>query len=155
MLKVIPATPNGKPVHFEQYDVVGENGDLYAISIVTPALVHASFKSVTRTTAGTTIVTAPNLGGAIIISDIVVTSDKTNATNVTVRFTDGTNTINLLVGDSTNNSINLAIAFAGKVQGWKNARLEVVTTGNVTATVTCVYYKTKKSLDFQDWNARR
>ena len=46
-------------------------------------------------------------------------------------FTDGVETINIIVADSTNAPINLAIPFAGRWQGWRDARIDLITVNAV------------------------
>ena len=128
MLKIILADVDGTPAHFEGYDVEGEGREAIALVMTTVAGTHGLFKSVTRTTAGTSIVTAPTPSGAIVLTDLIVTTDKTNATSVTVQFTNGIDTIVIMTGDSTNAPVNVAISFTGRIAGWKDARLEVITT---------------------------
>ena len=123
--------------------------------VTNEALIHGSFKSVSRTTAGTTIIAEPDVGGSIILTDIIVSTDKTAGSSVTIRFTDGTNTIVVMKGDSVNAPFSIAIPLAGKWQGWKDARLEVVTVSTVDATVAAGYYKVASGLAFETWDAMR
>lgn len=118
---------------------------------------QGSFKSVSRTTAGTTILTQPIGEGTIILTDLIVTTDKVNGASVTIQFTDGTNTVVIMLAQVTDAPCNIAIPFTGHWQGWRSARLEVVTVGTVKATVACGYFKLPKSkaLEFSDWDARR
>lgn len=158
MLKVNLANRDGKQAHFEPYEII--NGDTssvesLALSVISVAQSHGTFKAITRTTAGTSIITTPTSKGSIVLTDLLVTSDKKPAATVTIRFTDDTNTVNLIIADATNNTVNLGHSFTGLVQGWQDARVEIVTTTDTTATITCVYYKTKEALDFIDWDARR
>lgn len=121
----------------------------------TLAIAHGVFKSAQRTTAGTTIITQPDNGGAIVITDLLISTDRTNATSVSLQFTDDTETINIFTGDSTNAPIALGHGFTGTVKGWKDARLEMVTVGAVTATVMAGYYKIKDGIYFAEWDALR
>jgi len=116
---------------------------------------HGVFKSVSRSTAGTTTITEPELNGSIILTDLIVSSDKTNASTVTIRFTDGTNTVNVAVFDSGNAPVATAISFTGLWQGWKNARLELVTVANVTVTTALGYLKVDEGLQYADWDNLR
>lgn len=117
--------------------------------------VHGVFKSATRTSAGTTIITTPRLGGSIILTDLILTTDKTTNSLTTVRFTDGSNTINVIVADSANAPINLALSFGGLWRGWQDARLELVTVQTVSATVALGYVKIDEGLKFADWDGLR
>lgn len=117
---------------------------------------HGVFKSATRTTAGTTIIVAPDTGGSIVLTDLIISTDKTNGTTTTIQFTDGSQTITLFSGDSTNNSINLAISFGGRWEGWMDSRLELVTAGgNVTATASVGYFKLSEGKQFSVWDKLR
>ena len=118
---------------------------------------YGSFKSATRTSAGTTIVSEPDGNGAIVLTDLIVATDKVNNATVTVQFNDGTHQIVLLTAHVTDAPCNLAIPFTGHFQGWQAARLEVVTVGNVKTTVSCGYYKISQetALPYDTWNAKR
>lgn len=119
--------------------------------------VLGTFKSTTRNSAGTSIVTQPDTDGSIYLTDLLITADRVNGATVTIRFTDDIDIINIFVADTTDAPVNLAIPFKGNWQGWKNARLEVVTTGNVTATVAVGYYKIPSNftLNYEPWDAKR
>lgn len=118
---------------------------------------NGSFKAVTRSAAGTTIITEPDLNGGIVLTDLIITTDKVALATVTVRFTDDVETINIITGNVNDAPMNLAISFAGRWQGWKNARLELVTVAAVTATVACGYFKVSENdvLSYSAWNAKR
>lgn len=116
---------------------------------------HGVFKSTSRTTAGTSTISEPELNGSLILTDLIVSSDKTNASTITIRFTDDTNTVNVAVFDSGNAPVATAISFTGLWQGWKNARLEMVTVANVTATAALGYLKLDTGLQYADWDNLR
>lgn len=119
------------------------------------AQAHGTFKSETRSAAGTSIITEPDPGHSIILTDLIISSDRVNAATFTVRFTDGTNTVNIFSGDVTDAPINLASPLSGRWQGWKDARVELVTVGLVTVTVSCGYYKVDTGLDYAEWDSLR
>jgi len=116
---------------------------------------HGVFRSASRTSAGTTAIVTPPPGGRIALTDLIITTDKTANSDVTVRFTDGTDTVDVMVADSANNTVNLAIAFAGNWEGWVDARLEMVTTQSVTATVAVGYMILATGLAFAEWDGLR
>ena len=126
-----------------------------ALSVIDPDSVFGQFKAANRTTAGTTIVTEPLLGGSIGITDLIVSADKVNLATVTIRFTDGTNTIILYRGVTTDAPINISIPIGGRFRGWSNARVELVTTGAVDASVTLGYIKYSEGLAFEAWDKQR
>jgi hypothetical protein len=120
--------------------------------------IHGSFKSVTNTGIETNVVTTPDGMGAIILTDLVLSCNKTNNATVVVRFTDGTETVDIYNGDASNNTINLAISFNGRWQGWQGARLELLTdTLGQVATAAVGYYKVRQSdaLPYTAWDALR
>ena len=123
----------------------------------THAQVAGVFKSKTLTAAGTVIVSEPDTGGCIVLTDLILTSDKTQSAVITVQFTDGTETIPIVEADITDAPINIATSFAGYWRGWRDARLELVITGglNPTATLAVGYFKLKTSLQYSDWDSLR
>ena len=155
MLKFILANIGGCPAHFEEYDVEGEGAEAIALVVTNVPQTHGLFKSVTRATAGTSIVTQPTIGGAIVLTDLIVSTDKRPLSTVTLRLTDDIETIVIMTIDSANAPVNASIPFTGRIAGWKDARLEVVTISDVTATVTCGYFKEQEGLGFSEWDAKR
>jgi len=115
------------------------------------------FKSAYRSSAGTTIIAAPSTGGAIVLTDLIVSCDKVNAATITVQFSDGVNTTILFLGTATDAPINISTAFAGRWRGWRDARLEMVTVGNIKCNVAIGYFKigSDLALSFTDWDAGR
>ena len=132
------------PVTKEPVLVTSNRGEAYGL-----------FKAVTRATAGTTIITDPEGGGSIILTDLVISAGKFSAGTTTVRFTDGTDTIDIVVMDNTDAPLALAIPFRGNWQGWRDARLELVTVNDVTVTVSAGYIKVDVGLDFAAWDGLR
>ena len=114
-----------------------------------------TFKAVTRTTAGTTIITEPDPGGSLILTDLLVSSGKFSSGSVQVQFTDGTDTVSIFDIDVTDAPIVVALPFAGRWQGWKDARLEMVTVLDPDATVAAGYVKIPAGIPFAEWDALR
>ena len=140
-------------------DVVGSDRTAHGNSLFAqaPYYEHSVFKSATRAALGTSIVVQPTSGESIVLTDLIVTSEKVATATVTVRFTDGTNTINIFVASINDSPVNMGIPFAGKWQGWRDARIELVTSHNSDTTVSCGYYKVPSAytMDFADWDALR
>jgi len=136
--------------------IADQNGNKVLIS-QTHAQVEGKFKAKTLTAAGTVIVAEPDTDGCLVLTDLILTSDKTQSAIITVQFTDGTNTIPIMVADMTDAPVNLATSFAGKWEGWRDARIELVITGGVnpTATLAAGYYKLHDSKLYDDWDAQR
>lgn len=115
------------------------------------------FRAVTRAAAGTSTLAAPDGDGAIVLTDLIITTDKVNAATVTIQWTDGVNTIVIVSARVNDAPCNLAIPFAGKWMGWSGARLDVVTVAGVNTTVSAGYFKVPgdKALAYAAWDAKR
>lgn len=136
--------------------IARQNGNMVLIS-QTHAQVDGRFKAKTLEAAGTVIVAEPDKGGCIVLTDFILTSDKTEGSVITVQFTCGVHTIPIIVADMSDAPVNLALSLAGKWEGWWDARLELVITGGVnpTATLAAGYYKLSDSKLFDDWDEKR
>lgn len=120
-----------------------------------PRSTYGYFTSVNRTSAGTSIVTSPASDGSMMITDLIISSDRKNSASVTVQFTDGIETVTIFSSDVTDAPANIALSMAGRWQGWRNARVEVVTVGTVNATVALGYTKVPFGLIYAEWDANR
>lgn len=149
----IIADASGKSIHTADPLVNPQDGPVLITE--TQASTHGTFKTANRTSAGTTAVATPLPGGSIILTDLIVTTDKVNGATLTLQFTDGTNAVIISRSILTDAPANFAIGFTGLWRGWKDGRLDMVTTGNVDATVTCGYYKSIESIDYATWDAQR
>lgn len=116
---------------------------------------HGVWQSVSVTGASTTIIAQPIPGGAIVITDIVVSSKKKAASTILIQFTDGSNTEVLMAPDIISDTANIVWSPKGLILGWKNARIEVVTDATFDATVTVGYVKLINSLTFSAWDGLR
>ena len=117
---------------------------------------HGLFKSATLGATGTVVIVQPPPSGRVRLTDLIVSTDKTAGSTVTLAFEDGTNTINIAVFDSANAPVSLAHTFAGKFEGWKDARVEmIVAGGNAAATITLGYIKFPEGIEFAEWDALR
>ena len=116
---------------------------------------HGVFQSVNRTSAGTTIITSPDAEGAIVVTDLILSAERAANSTVQIQFTDDTETEIIILTESADSTVNLAIPFVGLWQGWRDARLELVTTGAVNVTAALGYMKVPEGLVFSEWNALR
>ena len=116
-----------------------------------------TFKSANITTGTTTEITAPDTGGSIIITDIVIAADKVNNTTLVIQFSDGTDTALIIGPDTVNEAVNFSWSPKGRIQGWKDARIDVITGGAGTpaVTVTVGYIKVPVGISFAEWDALR
>jgi len=119
--------------------------------------VNTKFKSKTRVGAGTSTITSPTPGGAILLTDLIISTDKEANPNsqLTVFFDDETRTINIFDGFPSDAPINLAIGLHGAWTGWKNAALKMTTVLAVKATVVAGYIKIPNGLEYAAWDALR
>ena len=93
-----------------------------------------------------------------MLTDLLLSGEKINGGVVTVQFTDGSNTVIVVEGLVTDNTINIAHAFGGRWLGWRDARIDFVTsTANQDATMSVGYYFVQGEgvLSFADWDALR
>ena len=134
---------------------VGVDTHGHILVVETAARAHAVWNSVSVTAASTTIITQPISGGSIIITDIVLSAKKKAASTVLVQFTDGSNTEVLIAPDIINAPVNLSWSPQGLIQGWLDARLELVTDATFDATLTVGYIRVLKSDTFAVWDGNR
>jgi hypothetical protein len=122
----------------------------------TPSKEYSVFKSGTRTTDGTTIIVQPRSGEAIALTDLLVSAAKV-AGNLTIRFTDGTQTVNLYIIPLTDAPASFGMPFAGRWMGWRDARIEMVTSINGAAIVSVGYTRvpSEYTLSYAEWDAAR
>lgn len=122
------------------------------------ARVATHWKSVTHTTAATSTVAKALKGGALVMTDILVSGERINGGTVTVRFSDGVNLENITVSHVTDAPVNIATSLQGRCLGWKDAFIEVITSvSNQDATVTVWFYHVKGEgvETFADWDSNR
>jgi len=122
------------------------------------ARVATHFKVAATADAATTIIVSPKAGKALVITDIIVSQDKVASGAITLQFTDGTNTEILFKASTVDAPVALAHGFAGRMSGWKDARVEMISAGTNPATdVTIAYYHLggENVLTFDNWDAER
>ena len=113
------------------------------------------FKSQYRNTPGTTTITSPKTDGAIILTDMIITTDRVPNTRISIFFDDGTRTVTIVDGVPIDAPINLAMPFRGGWTGWKNATLKMTTGGNLKANVAVGYIIVPKGIEYEEWNKLR
>jgi len=129
-------------------------GDLH-LAVADCYPIKTRFKSTTRTAAGTSTITSPKKDGAILLTDMIISTDKVALSRLIVFFDDGIHTTPIYDGYANDAPINLAIAFHGGWTGWKNAALKMTTEKALKATVAAGYIKIPKGLDYKQWDALR
>ena len=133
----------------------GPGEDEPVLIVMSPAEAHGHFKSATLTAANTAIVVQPKPGKSIWITDIIVSGEKQAASDITVQFTDGSDTEVIVVIDQVDSSPNLAMNLTAYFRGWKDARVEMVTSGAGDATVTIGYIHSVDAPGYDEWAAKR
>ena len=119
------------------------------------------FKSVSWKAAQVdkTALAAPEADGSIEITDLIITTDKTNLGTVVLHWEDAGEVAETIITTVLSDlPIRLNMHFVGKVQGWQGASLYYTVAGaNSTGAITVVYVKHNKidSLPYAEWDARR
>jgi Tfp pilus assembly protein PilW len=125
----------------------------------TAADINTRFKSATHTDAGTITLATPEAGGFLVLTDLLISAEKVASGSCKIQFTDGSDTVVIFNAITVDAPANLAIPFSGRWAGWKDARLDTVTTGsNIDATVSVGYLLIKDpdlALTFADWDVLR
>jgi hypothetical protein len=125
------------------------------LSVTTPTSAHSTFRSLERSTAGTDIIVAPNDNGSLVLSDIIVTTEKQTAGTVTVQYNDGTNSELIFKAFAKDGPISISTALTGRVQGWRDAWIEWVNVGDTDSTILLTYVKVPEGLPYAEWDAFR
>ena len=113
------------------------------------------FKSETRTGAGTSTIAEPVTDGAIMLTDMIISTDRVANSQLTVYFDCGTHQVNIYDGYSNDAPINFAIGFHGGWTGWKDAALKMKTVSAIKATVAVGYIKVPGGCCYTEWDALR
>ncbi len=150
-LEIVPVDPSGSAYYAANNPLVRAP----VPGFTTLAKEFGVFKNISRSSAGTTEITAPVTKGAIVLTDLLLTASKAATSDVTIHFDDGVRQEVIALSDSINAAINLAVGFQGRWHGWRDAHIDLVTTGNVIVNVTLGYYKIPLGLEFAEWDALR
>ena len=116
---------------------------------------HGTFQALTTNSTVAAIVASPNLGQGLLIDSMIVFARKHTNKEYSLQLTDDTQTEVLLTADLTNEDLKFTFAVPNGWKGWKNARLEVVTTSTKVITTTVGYAKVPKADTFSAWDAQR
>ena len=128
------------------------------IGVTTQPSVFGRFKTASLTETGNSIIVTPPGDESIVLTDLIVTAEKKNLGIDTLRFYDGTNTVDIIIASVADSPVNIAIGFQGCWQGWKDAYLQLVQTGaNHYANVAVGYYFMPKETThaYAEWNSLR
>jgi hypothetical protein len=145
-------TESGKELRSEEcFD------DKPILTVATYGQQNGHFKAATRTSAGTTTVVTPYDGDAIVLTDLILTTDRVALSTVTVSFTDGVNTVTIISTSCADAPCNIAIPFSGLWRGWESARIDLTTVAGLSATLAIGYFHVKgnDALQYSQWDALR
>lgn len=123
--------------------------------IMTPAQAHGHFKTATLTSANTAIIVQPRPGLSLWVTDVLITGEKQAGSDCIVQFTDGSNTEIIAQAFQVTVPPNLAGNLQTYFRGWKDARVEMVTSGAADAVVTIGYIHSLDSPSFSEWDQER
>lgn len=113
------------------------------------------FKSETRTAAGTSTIADPVTDGAILLTDMIISTDRVANSRITIFFDDGVRQVNIYDGYANDAPINLSLGFHGGWKGWKDASLKMTTVAVIKATVAVGYIKIPSGIEYEVWDAMR
>jgi len=117
---------------------------------------HGVFRTNDITTQTTTTVVTPDSGGSIIITDVIIGAKKVNNATLDLQFTDGVDTVLIYSPDINTDPVNFSWSPQGRIQGWRNAQLDIVTaTANPDASVLVGFVKIPNGLLFAEWDSLR
>ena len=151
MLKAILAdSATGKGVKILE-DVLGDP----TIAVTDHYTCRTRFKSETRTSAGTSTITEPIKAGAILLTDMIISSDRVGASRITLFFDDETRQVPIYDGYANDAPIHIALGFHGGWKGWKDAALKMTTVSVIKATVAIGYIKIPSGLEYTEWDSIR
>ena len=129
--------------------------DERALVVSDPFKKHGTFTTLAYSGAGTTQIVLPSDNGSLILTDLIFTGDKVNSGSVEILFTDGTNTATIIKPVVTDAPVSLSVAFGGRWQGWRDARIDVTVTNAVNGTVALGYIKNPIGLPYAEWDELR
>ena len=142
--------PNGAVLHAAQ------PFDLHTILVTTGYFeTHGVFKTAQITTATTTDIASPSLGGYLIVTNILLSAEKQNGGTVIVEFDDGVNTEILYSAVLTNSAVNISVSIPHGWRGWENASVKVVSNSVSPTSITIGYVKLIGGDAYAAWDARR
>jgi len=147
--------PRGKPLRSELETIHGEGEEVLAVTTSQREDSIFVTKSWVGAVANTRIAT-PRANGTLELLDLVISGSKKAAGTLTIRWNDGTDTDTLFIGSVDDAALNIAMAFAGKVEGWKKAYLEYTTVSAWTGSLLITYvHHILPGPTYAEWNSRR
>lgn len=125
------------------------------LSVTTAMAAHSTFKSVESTATETVIITTPNDDGSLIIADLILGTERQTAGTVTIQFNDGTRTEPIYKAFAQDAPANFSTAIMGRIQGWRDAWVELVNVNATDCSVLLTYVKVPEGLPYDEWDTLR
>lgn len=138
---------------------LGDSNDIFGhptLEIVDYYHTNVRFKSTTLTDAGSATIASPTEGGALILTDMIISTDKVLNSRLTVFFADPIEKIAVFDGYPIDAPINTALGLHGAWTGWKDASLRMLAVGiKLQSTVAVGYIKIPKGIEYAEWDKLR
>jgi len=143
---------DGRDYHYH----IGPQGEPILITQSHGSLA-GTFATKTFTAANTYNLIAQKGDKGIVLTDMIVTTEKRTSGSVTLNMTDGVNTEVIYSGVCNDAPINLAIAFAGHWAGWRGTYLDIVVAAATVGSVSVGYYRSNRTytLSRTQWVANK
>ena len=122
---------------------------------MSPSQAHGHFKTATLTSANTVVIVQPKPGLSVWVTDIIVTGESQASSTATIQFTDGSDTVIMIVAFQVKEPPQVNANLQSYFKGWKDARVELVTSGAADATATIGYIHSVDAPSFAEWDAER
>jgi hypothetical protein len=153
MLKNTPVgMGNGKEYLYEFSHQDGKNVPI----VSTYAQARGTFDSALTAIGTTVIAEAPGNSG-LVLTDLLVSSEKKASATINVQFYDGTNTESIMLISLTDAPVNFGVPLAGRWLAWQGADLQIVCSHTAVGCVAVGYYRTNEAstLSYDAWIERR
>ena len=125
------------------------------LSVTTAMAAHSTFKSVESTATETVVITEPNDAGSLIVADLILGTERKTAGTVTIQFNDGTRTEPIYKAFAQDAPANFSTAIMGRIQGWRDAWIELVNVNATNCSVLLTYVKVPEGLPYDEWDTLR
>lgn len=133
------------------YDKIDPDNPI--LGVIPYQAANGHWNAETRTSAGTTTLVAARGNEGIVLTDLILTSDKVNLATVSVVITDGVNSKTIVTAHVTDAPCNIALGLNGRLKSWKGTRIDMTTVGVVKSTVTLGYYRIPEDYTetYEEW----
>jgi hypothetical protein len=118
---------------------------------------NGHFNSEVRISTGTTIMIPSRALDAISLTDIIVTTDKTQGGLFSLSLTDDVETETLVSGAFSDAPVSVNLSVKGRFESWQGCRLELDTTSTGVVSCTVGYFRVPEvtARTYAVWNSER